>query len=30
MRLLRRKLAAFGCDRFIETVYGIGYRLNSY
>ncbi|MBD1892703.1 response regulator transcription factor [Trichocoleus sp. DQ-A3] len=30
MRLLRRKLAVFGCDRFIETVYGIGYRLNSY
>jgi DNA-binding response OmpR family regulator len=27
MRLLRRKLEKFGCDRLIETVYGLGYRL---
>lgn len=27
MRLLRRKLAQFGCDHFLETVYGLGYRL---
>jgi DNA-binding response OmpR family regulator len=27
MRLLRRKLAEKGCDRLIETVHGIGYRL---
>lgn len=27
MRLLRRKLEEKGCDRLIETVYGIGYRL---
>lgn len=29
MRLLRRKLAEKGCDRLIETVYGLGYRLNA-
>ena len=29
IRLLRRKLAQYGFDRLIETVYGIGYRLNS-
>ena len=29
MRLLRRKLEDKGCDRLIETVYGLGYRLNS-
>jgi DNA-binding response OmpR family regulator len=28
MRLLRRKLAEKGCETLIETVYGIGYRLN--
>ncbi|MBD2093396.1 response regulator transcription factor [Microcoleus sp. FACHB-1515] len=28
MRLLRRKLAEQGCDGLIETVYGLGYRLN--
>jgi DNA-binding response OmpR family regulator len=28
MRLLRRKLADYGCDHWIETVYGLGYRLN--
>ncbi|MEQ9552097.1 MAG: two-component system response regulator RppA [Coleofasciculus sp. G3-WIS-01] len=28
MRLLRRKLAQQGCDNLIETVYGVGYRLN--
>lgn len=28
MRLLRRKLAASGCDFSIETVHGVGYRLN--
>jgi DNA-binding response OmpR family regulator len=28
MRLLRRKLEEKGCMRLIETVYGIGYRLN--
>lgn len=27
MRLLRRKLAENGCNRTIETVYGLGYRL---
>ncbi len=27
VRLLRRKLAEMGCDRAIETVYGLGYRL---
>jgi DNA-binding response OmpR family regulator len=26
VRLLRRKLATLGCDRLLETVYGIGYR----
>jgi DNA-binding response OmpR family regulator len=29
MRLLRRKLAQYGCENFIETVYGMGYRLNA-
>ena len=28
MRLLRRKLSQVGGDRLIETIYGIGYRLN--
>lgn len=28
MRLLRRKLAEYGCEKLIETVYGIGYRFN--
>jgi DNA-binding response OmpR family regulator len=28
MRLLRRKLAEYGCDNLIETVHGLGYRLN--
>lgn len=28
MRLLRRKLAEYGGEGLIETVYGIGYRLN--
>ncbi|NJM76751.1 MAG: response regulator transcription factor [Acaryochloridaceae cyanobacterium RU_4_10] len=28
MRLLRRKLAKYGCDDLLETVYGLGYRLN--
>ena len=28
MRLLRRKLAEYGCDEVIETVYGLGYRFN--
>jgi DNA-binding response OmpR family regulator len=28
IRLLRRKLADYGCDQMIETVYGLGYRLN--
>lgn len=28
MRLLRRKLSQIGGDRLIETVHGIGYRLN--
>ena len=28
VRLLRRKLTAVGCDRSIETVYGLGYRFN--
>ena len=27
MRLLRKKLSEYGCDRLIETVYGLGYRL---
>lgn len=29
MRLLRPKLAEKGCDRIIETVYGLGYRFNT-
>lgn len=29
IRLLRRKLADYGCDGFLETVYGLGYRLNA-
>jgi DNA-binding response OmpR family regulator len=29
MRLLRRKLAHYGCENYIETVYGMGYRLNA-
>lgn len=29
MRLLRRKLAEYGYDHLIETVYGMGYRLNT-
>lgn len=28
MRLLRRKLADSGCEGLIETIYGLGYRLN--
>ena len=28
IRLLRRKLADYGCDGMIETVHGFGYRLN--
>lgn len=28
IRLLRRKLAEYGCDGMIETVYGLGYRFN--
>ncbi|MGV0029364.1 two-component system response regulator RppA [Phormidesmis priestleyi] len=28
MRLLRRKLAEYGCEGLVETVYGLGYRLN--
>jgi DNA-binding response OmpR family regulator len=28
IRLLRRKLAEFGCEHWLETVYGLGYRLN--
>jgi DNA-binding response OmpR family regulator len=28
IRLLRRKLADHSCDGFLETVYGLGYRLN--
>lgn len=28
IRLLRRKLGEYGCDQLIETVYGLGYRLN--
>ncbi len=28
IRLLRRKLASFGCDELIETMHGIGYRFN--
>ena len=26
VRLLRRKLTSLGCDRLIETIYGLGYR----
>jgi DNA-binding response OmpR family regulator len=29
IRLLRRKLAEYGCDGLIDTVYGMGYRLNT-
>ncbi|HIK16765.1 MAG TPA: response regulator transcription factor [Leptolyngbyaceae cyanobacterium M33_DOE_097] len=29
IRLLRRKLADYGCDGLLETVYGLGYRLNA-
>lgn len=29
IRLLRRKLAKYGCDDLIETVYGMGYRFNA-
>lgn len=29
VRLLRRKLATSGCEPLIETVFGVGYRLNS-
>lgn len=29
IRLLRRKLAESGCEGLLETVYGLGYRLNS-
>jgi len=28
MRLLRKKLTEYGCDDIIETVYGLGYRMN--
>ena len=28
VRLLRRKLTSLGCDRLIETVYGLGYRFH--
>lgn len=28
IRLLRRRLAEFGCADLLETVYGLGYRLN--
>jgi DNA-binding response OmpR family regulator len=28
MRLLRRKLAEYSCEGLVETVYGLGYRLN--
>ena len=28
IRLLRRRLAEFGCEHLLETVYGLGYRLN--
>lgn len=30
MRLLRRKLTEYGYDRLIETVYGLGYKLNTH
>ena len=26
VRLLRRKLAEVGCDQWLETIYGLGYR----
>ncbi|MBD2100083.1 two-component system response regulator RppA [Leptolyngbya sp. FACHB-261] len=29
VRLLRRKLAEVDCERLIETLYGVGYRLNT-
>ncbi|MBD0266925.1 MAG: response regulator transcription factor [Cyanobacteria bacterium Co-bin8] len=29
IRLLRRKLADYGCEALIETVYGMGYRFNA-
>lgn len=28
IRLLRRRLAEYGCENLLETVYGMGYRLN--
>jgi DNA-binding response OmpR family regulator len=28
IRLLRRRLADYGCENLLETVYGMGYRLN--
>ncbi len=28
IRLLRRRLSDFGCENWLETVYGLGYRLN--
>jgi DNA-binding response OmpR family regulator len=28
IRLLRKKLAEHGCEELIETIYGLGYRLN--
>ena len=28
VRLLRRKLAQYGCENWIETVYGLGYRFS--
>ncbi|MGG6295689.1 two-component system response regulator RppA [Leptolyngbya sp. AN02str] len=30
MRLLRRKLTEYGYDQLIETVYGMGYKLNTH
>lgn len=30
VRLLRRKLAQYGCENWIETVYGLGYRFSPY
>ncbi|UBF30282.1 response regulator transcription factor (plasmid) [Kovacikia minuta CCNUW1] len=29
IRLLRRKLSDYGCHELLETVYGLGYRLNA-
>jgi DNA-binding response OmpR family regulator len=29
IRLLRRRLAEYGYEKLIETVYGLGYRLNA-